>query len=79
MADGYVGEVVQEYSAVLQTDPIPTWPESFPSRWNILVDSVLLSGSKTVPLTSVVPGVPSGKAVALLDSGTSYTYVLVRF
>lgn len=69
-----IGEVVPEYQAVLKNDPIPTWPESYPSRWNILLDAVLISGKKAVSVTSVVAGVPEGKAVVLLDSGTSYTY-----
>ncbi|GJE84392.1 A1 family peptidase [Phanerochaete sordida] len=69
-----IGEVVPQYEAVLKNDPIPTWPESFPSRWNILLDAVLISGTKAVSVTSVVAGVPEGKAVVLLDSGTSYTY-----
>ena len=60
---------------MLNTNAIPTWPESYPSRWNVLLDSVLV-GSKTVSVSSNVSGVPSGKAVVLLDSGTSYTYVL---
>ena len=62
-----------EYSAVLNSNPIATWPESYPSRWNILLDAVLINGQRTVPVTSVVPGAPAGKAVVLLDSGTSYT------
>lgn len=69
----YLGEVVPEYQAILENDPIPTWPESYPSRWDILLDAVLVSGQKTVSVTSVVAGVPEGKAVVLLDSGTSYT------
>lgn len=66
------GEVVPEYSAVLKSNPLPTFPESFPSRWNILLDAVLV-GSQSVPVSSVVNGAPAGKAVVLLDSGTSYT------
>ncbi|KAI0347326.1 acid protease [Trametopsis cervina] len=68
-----IGEVVPEYSAVLKSSPLPTFPESFPSRWNILLDAVLV-GSQSVPVSSVVNGAPAGKAVVLLDSGTSYTY-----
>ncbi|KIP12708.1 hypothetical protein PHLGIDRAFT_32641, partial [Phlebiopsis gigantea 11061_1 CR5-6] len=68
-----IGEVVEEYASVLNTDPIPTWPESYPTRWNVLLDAVVI-GSNTVAVNSSVSGVPSGKAVVLLDSGTSYTY-----
>ena len=67
-----LGEVVPQYSAVLNNDPIPTWPESYPTRWNILLDAILVS-NKPVAVSSVVDGAPAGKAVVLLDSGTSYT------
>lgn len=66
---------MDEYASVLNADPIPTWPESYPTRWNVLLDAVIV-GSTTVSVSSSVTGVPSGKAVVLLDSGTSYTYVL---
>ena len=52
---------------MLESKPIPTWPEAFPSRWNILLDAVLISGKRTVPVSSSVPGAPAGKAVVLLD------------
>ncbi|KAJ3525367.1 hypothetical protein NM688_g8411 [Phlebia brevispora] len=68
-----IGEVEPQYAAVLNSTALSTWPVSSPSRWNVLVDAVLV-GSKTVAVSSSVDGVPSGKAVALLDSGTSYSY-----
>ena len=58
------GEVETEYAAVLNSDAISTWPPSSPSRWNILLDAVLV-GSNTVSVSSTVAGVPSGKAVRL--------------
>ncbi|EKM59341.1 uncharacterized protein PHACADRAFT_249769 [Phanerochaete carnosa HHB-10118-sp] len=69
-----IGEVDPQYQAVLGNEPIPTWPESYPSRWSILLDAVLISGEQAVPVSSVVAGVPEGQAVVLLDSGTSWTY-----
>ncbi|KAI0747432.1 aspartic peptidase domain-containing protein [Irpex lacteus] len=68
-----IGEVVEEYSSVLNNDPIPTFPEAYPTRWNVLLEALIV-GENTVAVTSVVDGAPSGKAVVLLDSGTSYTY-----
>lgn len=66
--------MVPEYADILKKNPIPTFPEAYPSRWNVLLDAVLI-GTKTVSVTSTVTGAPLNKAVILLDSGTSYTYV----
>ncbi|TFK55700.1 acid protease [Heliocybe sulcata] len=68
-----LGETEPAYASVLNQTAIPTWPQNSPSRWNVLLDSIIV-GQNTVSLTTVVPNVPSNKAVALLDSGTSYTY-----
>lgn len=67
-----IGEVESQYSAVLNSTALSTWPIAAPSRWNVLLDAVIV-GSKTVAVSSDVTGVPSGQAVVLLDSGTSYT------
>lgn len=69
-----IGELDSQYAAVNSTAAIPTFPESNPNRWNILFDAVIV-GSNTVPLSSTVSGAPSDKAVVLLDSGSSYTFV----
>ncbi|KAF7288221.1 Acid protease [Mycena chlorophos] len=70
-----IGEVDPTYSAVLNSTPISTWPVSEPSRWNVLLEALLLGdGSAIIPNTSVSTA-PSNRAVVLLDSGTSYTYV----
>lgn len=69
-----LGEYEEKYAAVANEKAIPTWPVTSPKRWNILVDAVLFPGRTVYPTTSV-DGVPSNKAVALLDSGTSYSYV----
>lgn len=67
-----IGEYVDGLD-VIQTMPnISTWPESNPKRWNILIDGFYIGGVAQ-SLSSVVLGVPSGKAVTLFDSGTSYT------
>jgi hypothetical protein len=68
-----VGEYEPKYAGVANTAPIPTWPVSSPSRWNVLVESFIVHG-KTVPVTSMVTGAPTDTAVALLDSGSSYSY-----
>ncbi|KAI0092630.1 aspartic peptidase domain-containing protein [Irpex rosettiformis] len=68
-----IGEVVQEHSDILNSTAIPTFPEAYPTRWNVLLEALIV-GENTVAVSSVVDGAPSGKAVVLLDSGTSYTY-----
>ena len=74
MTSAFAGEVEPQYASVMNSNPISTWPVNSPSRWNILLDAVLV-GSKTVSVSSTVNGAPAGKAVVLLDSGTSYTSV----
>ncbi|TFY59267.1 hypothetical protein EVJ58_g5884 [Rhodofomes roseus] len=69
-----IGEYNPSYTAIENSSKISTWPESSPTRWSVLLDYLLLKDSAVVP-TSVVSGVPSGKAVVVLDSGTSYSYV----
>ncbi|KAJ7700087.1 aspartic peptidase domain-containing protein [Mycena rosella] len=68
-----IGEYEPEYAAVMNATAISTWPVSFPSRWNVLVEALLVGNTVVTP-TTTVPGVPSNRAVVLLDSGTSYTY-----
>jgi len=68
-----IGEVDSEYAEVNQTSPIPTFPVSNPTRWTILMDAILV-GNSAISLTTSVPSAPSNRAVALLDSGTSYSY-----
>ena len=68
-----IGELDPDYSAVNQTPPIPTFPVANPTRWTVLLEGILdANGNTTVPMTSTVPGAPPNRAVALLDSGTSY-------
>lgn len=75
-ADGSfsVGEYDPQYQSVADTAIIPTFPETSPKRWSVLVDSILI-GSNQVPVTTSVADAPGNKAVACLDSGTSYSYV----
>jgi len=68
-----VGEYEPQYSAVANSTAIPTWPVSSPKRWNVLLDAIIVGGQTITPTTTVV-GAPSNSAVALFDSGTSYTY-----
>ncbi|KAF7965819.1 hypothetical protein HWV62_41733 [Athelia sp. TMB] len=68
-----VGEYDPKYQAVANADPIPTWPVASPSRWSVLVDSIVV-GANQIDVTTVVADAPTNKAVALLDSGTSYSY-----
>ena len=55
---------------------IPTWPVESPKRWTVLLDAVIVGNHITVPSTSV-PDAPNNKAIVLMDSGSSYTYVLL--
>ncbi|KAF8559113.1 acid protease [Imleria badia] len=68
-----VGETDPSYANVTSTNKIPTWPVTAPSRWNVLLDSFIV-GSQTHAVSTTVPAAPQNKAVALLDSGTAYTY-----
>ncbi|KAK7470653.1 hypothetical protein VKT23_002076 [Stygiomarasmius scandens] len=68
-----IGEYEPAYASVADTDAIPTWPETSPKRWSVLVEAVMI-GDKTITPTTIVPDVPSNRAVAVLDTGTSYTY-----
>ena len=67
-----IGELDPNYAEVNQTLPIPTFPVSSPTRWNILIEAILLGNGDVIPMSSTVPNAPSNRAVALLDSGTSY-------
>ncbi|KAI9000949.1 acid protease [Trametes punicea] len=68
-----IGEYDENYTAVANSPKISTFPPSNPTRWSVLLDALLV-GPKSVPLSSAVSGAPSGKAVVMFDSGTSYTY-----
>jgi len=68
-----IGEYADGLEDIGKTPNISTWPENSPNRWNILLDGFYISGVQQ-SLSSGVIGAPSGKAVTLIDSGTSYTY-----
>lgn len=67
-----VGETDPQYANVTNTNQIPTWPVTAPSRWTVLLDSFIV-GNQTVPVSTTIAGAPTNKAVVLLDSGTSLT------
>ncbi|KAI0254756.1 acid protease [Lactifluus subvellereus] len=68
-----IGELDPDYAAVNHSSPIPTFPENNPMRWNLLLEAILF-GNTAIPMASTVLNAPSNRAVALLDSGTSYSY-----
>ncbi|KAH7097441.1 acid protease [Auriculariales sp. MPI-PUGE-AT-0066] len=68
-----ISETEDSYSAVTNQPRINTWPVNAPARWNILLDSFIV-GNKKFSVGTTVKGVSGGKAVILLDSGTSFTY-----
>lgn len=67
-----VGETDPLYANVTNTNKIPTWPITAPSRWTVLLDSLIV-GTQTIPVSTTIAAAPTNKAVVLLDSGTSYT------
>lgn len=68
-----IGEYVPEYNQIEQTPAISTWPVNNPTRWNILLEAVLV-GATPVEVTSKISNAPVNRAVIVLDTGTSYTY-----
>ncbi|KAH9179621.1 acid protease [Lactarius sanguifluus] len=68
-----IGELDPDYTAVNESSPIPTFPITSPRRWTVLIEAILV-GNSVIPMTTTVPNAPSNRAVALLDSGTSYSY-----
>ncbi|KAF8272058.1 aspartic peptidase domain-containing protein [Lactarius quietus] len=68
-----IGELDPDYAAVNQTSPISTFPITSPTQWTVLIEAILI-GNSVIPMTTTVPNAPSNRAVALLDSGTSYSY-----
>lgn len=73
-----IGEYDPQYADVANTDPISTFPLNSPTRWTILVDSLIV-GQNQISVTTSVASAPGNQAVALLDSGTSYTFVLITY
>ena len=68
-----LGEVDDKYAAIQSTDHIPLYPPKGSTRWTVLMDSFASDGVSH-ELTSLVQGVPEGRAVVLLDTGTTYSY-----
>ncbi|KAH8118676.1 acid protease [Phellopilus nigrolimitatus] len=68
-----IGEIDKTYSNISSATALSTWPVVAPERWNVLLQALMV-GSETYGVSTNVDGVPSGNAVALLDSGTSYSY-----
>ncbi|KAJ7215896.1 aspartic peptidase domain-containing protein [Mycena pura] len=62
-------ELDPTYSAAVGSlAPVPLFPGGN-GRWSVLVDSMNVNGVD-IPLTSVLPATPSGKLVAVMDTGT---------
>ncbi|KAG9104273.1 hypothetical protein FRC06_004023 [Ceratobasidium sp. 370] len=75
-----IGELEPEYEAAINaTEAISTWPPVSPKRWTVVVDGYDTTGAVTHSLSSSVSGLAGGKAVALLDSGTTYAYASEEF
>lgn len=74
MCYSLLGELDSNYTAVQNSPSLSTFPEVAPKRWNVLLQAFMV-GSNTYSVSTNVTGAPSNNAVALLDSGTSYSYV----
>ncbi|TFK75913.1 acid protease [Pluteus cervinus] len=68
-----IGEYEPLYAEVKDAPHIPTWPPVEPSRWNVLLDALIVGDQVVIPET-IVDAAPGNKAVVLLDSGSSLTY-----
>ncbi|KAJ3527938.1 hypothetical protein NMY22_g9596 [Coprinellus aureogranulatus] len=62
-----IGEVEEKYAGVLNAPKLPQYPKGG-SRWTVLLEGITVNGSP-VELQSTIPGVPSGRMQALLDTG----------
>lgn len=62
-----IGEVAQEFAQVLHAPHLDQYPKGY-GRWTTLMDGMRVNG-KTVSMKSSMGKVPSGKVVALLDTG----------
>ncbi|KAJ8518107.1 hypothetical protein ONZ45_g4783 [Pleurotus djamor] len=62
-----IGEYIEEFASVANS---PKLVRQTNDRWTVVVDGVTING-KNFPLSSSQLGVPSGKAIASLDSGFS--------
>ncbi|KDQ05976.1 hypothetical protein BOTBODRAFT_60803 [Botryobasidium botryosum FD-172 SS1] len=71
-----VGTYNTKYSAVQYQPELPVFdPNARVQRWSTLIDAVELSGKNITFGKSVVSGVPKGKALAVLDTGTTDLYM----
>lgn len=68
-----VGELADQYAAIKDTPKIPLFPPEGSTRWTLMLDSFAVDGSGQ-NVTSAMTDVPAGRAVVLLDSGTTYSY-----
>lgn len=68
-----VGELADEYVDVKDSPKIPLFPPEGSTRWTVMLDSFAVNGANQ-NITSAVTDVPTGRAVVLLDSGTTYSY-----
>ncbi|KAJ8507945.1 hypothetical protein ONZ45_g9735 [Pleurotus djamor] len=62
-----ISEYIDEFAAVANS---PKMNSQTDDHWSVLLDGVSVNG-KEFPLTSRLEGVPSGKTIAVLDSGFS--------
>ncbi|KDQ17315.1 hypothetical protein BOTBODRAFT_53435 [Botryobasidium botryosum FD-172 SS1] len=72
-----IGAFNPKYSAVQNQPELPVFNINAPggARWSTLIDAVELSGKNVTLAKSTVSGVPSGKALATLDTGSAAMYL----
>jgi len=62
-----IGEYDTKWAAIANSPKLPQFPEGG-SRWTTLLEGISVDGT-SIPVVSTIKGVPSGKAIALLDTG----------
>ena len=68
----FIGESESAYSSVIKQPALPVFPDQNVRRWTVVLDSVTVNGKAVTSPKSSVKGAPSGKTIALLDTGASF-------
>ena len=63
-----IGEYDPDYANVTNSPKLAQYPEDG-YRWTTLLEGIYIDG-KSIPLTSMIKGVPAGRLLPLLDTGT---------
>ncbi|KAJ7781244.1 aspartic peptidase domain-containing protein [Mycena metata] len=47
-----IGETEPQYAAVMDNPAIPTWPVTYPNRWNVLLEALFVGNTVVTPTTA---------------------------